>query len=53
VNAERAFLLAMAFGLILIGQPWSRLGFAFGFPVTLSAIIAYNIVTRKNPGGPS
>jgi len=49
MNAERVCLLAMAFGLVLIGQPWSQAAFAFGFPVTLAGIVAYNIVTRKEP----
>lgn len=49
MNAERACLLAMGFGLFLIGQPWSQAAFAAGFPVTLAGIVAYNIVTRKDP----
>ncbi len=50
MNTERACLLAMGFGLVLIGQPWSRMGFALGFPITFIAFVAYNIVTRKEKG---
>jgi hypothetical protein len=40
---QRLSLLAMALGLVFIVQPWSRGIFAFGFPFTLAAIVAYNV----------
>lgn len=45
---ERACILAMALGLLMIGQPLSQTIFILGFPVTLGGIIAFNIATRKN-----
>ncbi|MEO6094337.1 MAG: hypothetical protein ABIW76_01200 [Fibrobacteria bacterium] len=40
---QRASMLAMALGLVFIVQPWSRGIFAFGFPFTLAAILAYTV----------
>ncbi len=47
MNAERLALSAMAFGLLLIIQPWTHAGFVAGFPITLLSILAYNFVARR------
>jgi hypothetical protein len=38
----------MALGLIMIGQPWVRVFFVAGFPVTFLSIVAYNIFSRRD-----
>jgi hypothetical protein len=43
LTVQRISMLAMALGLFCIVQPWSHETFAFGFPFTLAAILAYNV----------
>ena len=50
MDKERASLLAMGLGLLMIGQPWSRLLFAGGFAVALAGILAFNLFSGKGEG---
>jgi hypothetical protein len=43
--AERVFLAAIGFGLVLIGQPWSHMLFIAGFPLTFLGLVAFNVAT--------
>ena len=47
MTSERWCLLAMALGLVMIGQPLSQAIFVLGFPVTFLGIVAFNIISRK------
>jgi len=42
MTLERAALLAMGSGLLLVVQPWSHFLFTAGFPLVLVGVLAYN-----------
>lgn len=42
MTPQRASLLAMGLGLLMITQPWREWIFAAGFPVTLIGLAVYN-----------
>ena len=42
LTLQRASLVGMALGLLLIVHPYAEALFAIGFPVTLISIIGYN-----------
>lgn len=43
MTLEGASLLAMALGLLCIGQPWVHALFTAGFPLVLLGVVAYNV----------
>lgn len=51
MSLERASLLAMAAGLLLIAQPWLHVLFVAGFPLALAGIIGFNVSGWLGRGG--
>ncbi len=53
LNLDKGAMMVMAFGIAMVGQPWSHFLFRYGFAVILIGLLAYAISSRSSNGSHS